>query len=205
MSNFFPPNNHGWIETITGCMFSGKTEELIRQVRRAHLAKKKFKIYKPALDQRYAKDLIVSHSQQKLTSTTVENPQDILKCLDSQPDLVAIDEVQFFSEEIISVCEVLASSGVRVIVAGLDTDWMGRPFHPVPQLLAISELVHKLYAICGVCGQFATRTQRLVSSNKNILLGSGEIYQARCREHFELQQPTHQSLGEIHNAQPAEV
>jgi len=202
---FYTPNNQGWIETITGCMFSGKTEELIRQVRRAHLAKKSFKIYKAALDQRYAKDLIVSHSQQKLTSSSVEDAKDILKCLENKPDLVAIDEVQFFSDEIINVCEELAFSGVRVIAAGLDTDWMGRAFHPVPQLMAVSEVIHKLYAICGVCGQFATRTQRLVSSNKSILLGSGEVYQARCRLHFDKPKTSHQRTGDPLHAQTKEL
>lgn len=176
----------GHIEVITGCMFSGKTEELIRQLKRAHLAKKKYQLFKPALDNRYGvSDLVISHSQQKLPSTSADEAKDILTLLRPGTEVVGIDEAQFFSSDIITVAENLADLGLTVFVAGLDTDWQGRPFHPMPQLLAIADVIHKKYAVCSRCGKLATRTQRLVSSNKNILVGAGEVYQARCRKHFD--------------------
>lgn len=176
----------GHIEVITGCMFSGKTEELIRQLKRAHLARKKFQLFKPTLDNRYSTgDLVVSHSQQKLPSISVEEAKDILPLIKTDTQVVGIDEAQFFSADIVDVVEGLADLGIHVLLAGLDTDWQGRPFHPMPQLLAIADVIHKKYAVCTHCGKLATRTQRLVSSNKNILVGAGEVYQARCRKHFD--------------------
>lgn len=179
-------SHSGYIEVITGCMFSGKTEELIRQIRRAHLARKKSQIFKPALDNRYGNsDLVISHNQQKLPSTTVEDAKDLLNFIRPGVEVIGIDEAQFFSPDIIDVVEALAQSGLRVLIAGLDTDWQGRPFHPMPQLLALADVIHKQYAVCSICGDPATRTQRLVSSSKNILIGAAEIYQARCRKHFD--------------------
>lgn len=176
----------GHIEVITGCMFSGKTEELIRQLKRAHLAKKTYQLFKPAIDNRYGvSDLVISHSQQKLPSTSADEAKDILTLLRPGTQVVGIDEAQFFSSDIITVAENLADLGLTVFLAGLDTDWQGRPFHPIPQLLAIADVIHKKYAVCSHCGNLATRTQRLVSSSRNILVGAGEVYQARCRKHFD--------------------
>lgn len=176
----------GYIEVISGCMFSGKTDELIRQLKRAHLAKKKYQLFKPTLDNRYGvKDLVISHNQQKLPSISVEEAKDILNFIRPDVKVVGIDEAQFFSEDIVDVAEALAELGLHVILAGLDTDWQGRAFHPMPLLLATADVIHKKYAVCSICGQPATRTQRLISSNKNILVGAGEVYQARCRTHFD--------------------
>ncbi len=175
----------GLVEVVTGCMFSGKTEELIRQLKRAHLAKKSYQLFKPTIDNRYdSAELVVSHSQQKLPSTAVDEAQDILSLVRPETHVVGIDEAQFFSPDLVDVVEALALAGKRVILAGLDTDWQGLPFPPMPQLLAIADVIHKKYAVCTHCGNLATRTQRLVSSNKNILVGAGEVYQARCRTHF---------------------
>lgn len=176
---------NGYVEVITGCMFSGKTEELIRQLKRAHLARKKYQLFKPTIDNRYStSELVISHNQQKLPSVSVDEAQDILPLIKPDTHVVGIDEAQFFAADLVEVVEALAQAGKRVILAGLDTDWQGRPFHPMPQLLAIADVIHKKYAICTHCGKLATRTQRLVSSNKNILVGAGEVYQARCRTHF---------------------
>lgn len=175
----------GWIEVITGCMFSGKSEELIRQIRRAELAKQKVKVFKPKIDNRYSKDEVASHNNNKSPSIIVENPLEILHHVDTYTQVIGIDEVQFFSEDILKVIHQLAEEGKRVLAAGLDTDWRGEPFGPMPKLLAQAEVIHKQYAICMVCGEPATRTQRLVSDQQNILVGSSEAYEARCRRHFD--------------------
>lgn len=175
----------GWIEVIVGCMFSGKTEELLTEVRRAKIARQKFQLFKPSIDSRYSKTDVSSHNQNSLPSTVVKTPLEILENLKDDTLVIAIDEVQFFDESIVNVVSAMADKGKRVILAGLDTDWRGRPFGPVPKLMAIAEVVKKQYAICMVCGEPATRTQRLVAANEDILLGSTEAYEARCRPHFD--------------------
>ncbi len=176
----------GSITAITGCMFSGKTEELIKMIKRDHLRKKNYQIFKPTLDNRYGfNDLVVSHSQQKLPATSVEEAKEILLHLKKSVNVVGIDEAQFFSEDIVSVIDELTKVGIDVVISGLDTDWQGRAFHPMPLILANADYIKKLYAVCSVCGNDATRTQRLVSSNKTVLVGAGEVYQARCRTHFD--------------------
>lgn len=165
-------------------MFSGKTEELIKLTKRAQFANKKIQIFKPYLDNRYKLDFIVSHSNFKLPCEVVEESSDIKKLLHKDTDFIAIDEVQFFDEAVVELASELASSGKQVVCAGLDTDWQGKPFHPMPLLLASADVIHKQYAVCTQCGSAATRTQRTVPSDESILVGSGEVYQARCRMHF---------------------
>lgn len=167
-------------------MFSGKTEELIKRIKRHLLQKHSYQIFKPTLDTRYGfNDLVVSHNQQKLPAISIDDPKEILVHLKKSVNVVGIDEAQFFSEDIISVMNELTENGIDVVASGLDTDWQGRPFHPMPLILANADYIHKLYAVCSVCGSDATRTQRLVSSNKTVLVGAGEVYQARCRTHFD--------------------
>ncbi|MGH1468450.1 MAG: thymidine kinase [Bdellovibrionales bacterium] len=184
----FSPNinqNHGWLEVICGCMFSGKTEELIKLTKRAQFAQKKIQIFKPYLDNRYKLDFVVSHSNFKFPCEIIEDSSDILKLLKSETEFIAIDEVQFLDQNIVEVVSTLASAGKQVVCAGLDTDWQGKPFHPMPLLLASADVIRKQYAVCTDCGAPATRTQRTVHSDKSILVGSGEVYQARCRMHFD--------------------
>ncbi|MBT8386996.1 MAG: thymidine kinase [Ignavibacteria bacterium] len=175
------PKDTGWIEVITGCMFSGKTEELIRRLRRAEIAKQKVKIFKPLIDTRYSDQSIVSHNEQSLPSILIK---DINEVLDQSDDaqVVAIDEAQFFSEDITNVCNQLALKGKRVIVAGLDQDFRGIPFEPMPQLLAIAEYITKQLAICVECGNPADKTQRKTASSERVIVGAADIYEARCRQ-----------------------
>lgn len=182
------PIKDGWIEVITGSMYAGKTEELIRRIKRIEYAKKKVLVFKPKIDDRYSANDIVSHSNNRIDSIVVKNPQDILRfAKDKELYAVAIDEAQFFKEELISVCEHLANQGLRVIIAGLDKDFRGEPFGIMPQLLARAEYVTKLNAICQVCGAPATRTQRLINgqpahyNDPIIKVGAKEQYEARCR------------------------
>lgn len=175
----------GRIEVICGPMFSGKTEELIRLVRRAQIARVKVQIFKPAIDSRYDAKDVVSHNKQSLEATPVNTCQEILDLLHDSTRVIAIDEVQFFDDAIITVVSKLARRGHRVICAGLDLDYRALPFGPLPVLLAIADSVTKLQAVCTVCGAPAARTARLVSSDKKILIGDDEIYQARCRSHYE--------------------
>ncbi len=175
----------GWIEVIAGCMYSGKTEELIKQVRRAEFGKLRVQVFKPKIDDRYSEDQVASHNQTKLPSVVIEEAISILSLVERNTEVVAIDEGQFFGEDLIRVASTLADAGKRVIVAGLDTDWRGRPFGPIPELLAIAEVVRKQHAICVVCGEPATRTQRLIAAEGDILVGSTEAYEARCRTHFD--------------------
>ncbi|MEZ4872489.1 MAG: thymidine kinase [Bdellovibrionales bacterium] len=175
----------GWVEVICGCMFSGKTEELIKQVHRAELARLNCVVFKPRIDDRYSKTEVASHNKSTYPSVVVENSEEILKNVERKTDVVGIDEVQFFDDRIIEVIHQLADAGKRVIVAGLDTDWQGKPFGPMPTLLATADVIHKQYAICMVCGDPATRTQRLVPKSENILVGSTDFYEARCRIHFD--------------------
>ena len=179
------PKDTGWIEVICGSMFSGKTEELIRRLKRAQIAKLNVAIFKPRLDDRFSKEHLVSHNAQKISSETVVDANEILsKAVDS--DVVGVDEAQFFDMEIIEVCQRLADQGKRVIVAGLDQDYSGKPFEPVPQLLAIAEYITKTLAICVLCGQPANRTQRLYKDAKRVVVGASEIYEARCRTCHEI-------------------
>lgn len=171
----------GSIEVICGSMFSGKTEELIRRLRRAQIAKQRVAIFKPAIDDRYAQDHIVSHNEQKLRSEPVRQANEILeKAGDAQ--VIGIDEGQFFDNRLIAVCNTLAGRGVRVIIAGLDMDYRGIPFEPMPQLMAIAEQVTKAQAICIQCGEPATFTQRLTMARDRVVVGATEMYEARCRK-----------------------
>ena len=178
----------GWIEVICGCMFAGKTEELIRRLKRLEYAKKSYLLFKPKIDNRYSEKEVVSHNLTKKNSILIENANDLVKSLpDTLPYAIAIDEVQFFGEDMIPVIQDLASRGVRVIVAGLDTDFRAEPFGIMPTLLALAEDVTKLHAICQCCGNLASRTQRLINglparySDPIILVGAKEQYEARCR------------------------
>jgi thymidine kinase len=175
----------GWVEVITGSMFSGKSEELIRRVRRAEIARQKVQLFKPRVDSRYANDQIVSHSDMKMPSLVVGSAHEILERLDPTTEVVGIDEGQFFDHGLVEVVNQLADRGLRVIVAGLDQDYRGRPFEPMPQLLAIAEYVDKTLAICMRCGAPANRSQRLVADTHRVVVGGAERYEARCRRCFE--------------------
>jgi len=175
------PKDTGWVEVITGCMFSGKTEELIRRLRRAQIAKQKVKIFKPRIDARYSESSIVSHNEQSLPSILIDDINEVLKYSDDA-QVIGIDEAQFFNEEIIQICNLLASQGKRIIVSGLDQDYTGKPFEPVPQLLAIAEYITKQHAICVVCGNPADKTQRKTTESERVIVGASEIYEARCRK-----------------------
>ena len=177
----------GWIEVICGSMFSGKTEELIRRVRRARIAKQKVQVFKPALDSRYHAEQVSSHDGLRWEAVPVSNAREILERMEPDADVVAVDEAQFFDWELSDVCNELAERGLRVIVGGLDMDFRGEPFGPMPQLMAEAEEVTKLQAICVVCGAPASRTQRLIDGQPAaydepiILVGGSESYEARCR------------------------
>jgi thymidine kinase len=178
------PRDTGWIEVVTGCMYSGKTEELIRRLRRAQIARQSVMIFKPKVDNRYSAGHIVSHSEQSLSSTVIDNPLEI-KELAKSAQVIGIDEAQFFSHEIIEVCEYLANNGKRVIVAGLDQDYRGKPFEPLPALMSLAEYVTKTLAICVVCGNPADRTQRITKQQELVVIGAKGLYEARCRRCFE--------------------
>lgn len=171
----------GWIEVITGSMFSGKTEELLRRMRRAQFAKQKVEIFKPAVDTRYSDDKVVSHDANAIQSAVIDNAQQML-ILANDVDVVGIDEAQFFTDEIIETCEQLAESGVRVIVAGLDMDYKGKPFGPMPQLLARAEYVTKVHAICVRCGSLAQFSHRTSAEEDTIILGETDRYEPLCRK-----------------------
>lgn len=177
------PRDTGWIEVITGCMFSGKTEELIRRLRRAMYARQRVVVFKPRLDDRYSDASIGSHSGQQVRSIRIDHPRQIRQYV-SDAQVVAIDEAQFLGAEVVEVCEALANEGRRVIVAGLDMDFRGVPFEPMPQLLAVAEYITKHLAICTVCGNPADRSQRLVESGDRVLVGASDLYEARCRRHW---------------------
>lgn len=176
--------NPGWIEVICGSMFSGKTEELIRRLKRAKFANLKVEIFKPKIDVRYSEEEVVSHDANSILSTPVDSPGSIL-LLAGNVDVVGIDEAQFFDESIIDVVQHLASSGVRVIVAGLDMDYRGKPFGPMPALMAIAEHVTKVHAICVKCGDPANHSHRLSASEKLVELGEKDIYEPLCRHCFD--------------------
>jgi len=178
------PKETGWIEVIAGCMFSGKTEELIRRLRRAKIARQTVKIFKPKIDNRYSATDIVSHSEQSLPSILIEDINEVLKYSDDA-EVIGIDEAQFFNADIVNICNELANQGKRVIVAGLDQDYRGIPFDPMPQLLAVAEYITKTLAICVVCGNPADKTQRKTTTSERVVVGASDIYEARCRKcHF---------------------
>lgn len=176
-------NGRGWIEVICGSMFSGKTEELIRRLKRARIANQHVEIFKPTLDTRYHKKNIVSHDETKIKSTPVASAQSILLQI-SDVHVVGIDEAQFFEPEIVDVVRTLALKGVRVIIAGLDMDFTGKPFGPMPQLLATADYITKVHAICQQCGALATHSFRKTASSEQILLGEKDSYEPRCRSCF---------------------
>ena len=177
--------NQGWIEVIVGSMFSGKSEELIRRLRRAQIARQKVQIFKPVIDSRYSDDHIVSHSEMRIESCPVASARALLDCVAADTEVIGIDEGQFFDTELPMICNTLADQGKRVIVAGLDQDYLGKPFEPMPQLLAIAEYITKTHAICMVCGNPASHTQRLVASGDRVLVGAQGVYEARCRRCFD--------------------
>jgi len=182
----FKAERRGWVEVICGSMFSGKTEELIRRLKRVKIANLKAEIFKPAIDVRYDIVKIVSHDENKILSTPVDNSQTIL-LMAQDVDVVGIDEAQFFDDQVVSVCEQLALRGVRVIVAGLDMDYLGKPFGPMPELLAIADYITKLHAICMVCGNIANVSYRKVALEGQVVLGEKDIYEPRCRHCAQLE------------------
>lgn len=187
---FYPPTGYGWIEVICGSMFSGKSEELIRRLRRAIIAKQRVIAFKPAIDDRYSEDEIVSHDRRTIPSVSITTPDQILPEVNQDIQVVGIDEGQFFDLSLVEVCEKLADRGIRVIVAGLDQDYLGRPFEPIPQLLAIAESITKTMAVCVRCGAPANRSQRIVTSRERVLVGSEAAYEPRCRKCFRPWKPT---------------
>jgi thymidine kinase len=174
----------GWIEVIAGSMFSGKSEELIRRLRRAKIARQRIQVFKPRIDNRFSLDHIVSHSEVRHESSTVESAAELLANLDPTTEVVGIDEGQFFDADLVNVVNELAQRGLRVIVAGLDQDYTGKPFEPMPQLLAIAEYITKTHAICVRCGQTANYSQRTFESEERVAVGAGGMYEARCRRCF---------------------
>ncbi len=191
----------GWVELICGSMFSGKSEELIRRVRRATYGNLSVRVFKPAIDSRYSEESVVSHNGTSILARPVDSAEDILNYMEDDVDVVGIDEVQFFDHHIIDIIEELANRGHRVVVAGLDTDFRGEPFGPVPEIMALSESVTKLNAICPLCGSPASRTQRLIDGEPAsyddpiILVGASESYEPRCRHHHEVpNKPKHELI-----------
>ncbi|ABS75751.1 MULTISPECIES: thymidine kinase [Bacillus] len=186
----------GWLELICGSMFSGKSEELIRRVKRATYAKQEVKVFKPAIDNRYSEEAVVSHNGTSMTSHVISSSAEIWDHISESTDVIAVDEVQFFGESIIGDLSSLADKGYRVIAAGLDMDFRGEPFGVVPNLMAVAESVTKLQAVCSVCGSPASRTQRLIDGKPAsyddpvILVGASESYEARCRHHHEVPKKT---------------
>ena len=195
----------GWIEVVCGPMFSGKSEELIRRLRRALIARKRVQVFKPEIDIRYSKNEIVSHADSRMSSEVVTSPKEILNRLDWRTQVVGIDEANFLGQQLVEVAQQLADSGKQVIIAGLDTDYMGRPFAPIPDLLCVAESITKTLAICLRCGNPAKHTQRLVESDDLIVVGAMGMYEARCRrcfdpgaprqEYLDFAKPTPQSPG----------
>lgn len=175
----------GWIEVITGCMFSGKTEELIRRIKRAKYANQRVEIFKPKKDDRYSDTNVVSHDDNYIASSVIDNCKDLLNKIEDY-DVMAIDEAQFFNNDLVQVCEQLALNGIRVIIAGLDLDFKGRPFGPIPYLLAIAEYVTKVHAICPHCGNLATHSFRLTDEQDTVVLGEKDKYEPRCRKCYSM-------------------
>ncbi|MBD5588523.1 thymidine kinase [Clostridium botulinum] len=184
----YGPKDHGWIEVVAGPMYSGKTEELIRRIRRAEIAKQKVQVFKPEIDNRYSKQHVVSHAGDKIQSVPVKSSKEILEKLLDDTDVIGIDEAQFFDDFLVEIVSKIANNNRRVICAGLDMDFKGEPFGPMPKLMAIAEFVDKIQAVCMVCNNPATRTQRLINgkpakkSDPVVLIGAQESYEARCRK-----------------------
>ncbi|MCO4744130.1 MAG: thymidine kinase [Proteobacteria bacterium] len=178
------PTDTGWIEVIAGCMFSGKTEELIRRVRRAQYGRQSVVVFKPRIDDRYSDDSVGSHSGGRLRSVQIDHTREILEKAGTA-QVVGIDEAQFLGDELVEICETLANAGKRVIVAGLDLDYLGKPFGPMPALLCHAEYIQKALAVCVICGNPADRSQRLVSNDDTVLVGESDSYEARCRLHWD--------------------
>lgn len=176
-------NKHGWIEVVCGSMFSGKTEELIRRLKRAKLAQQNVEIFKPAIDTRYDIEKVVSHDANAIHSAPVKNSTDILSLI-KNVEVVGIDEAQFFDEGIVAVCNQLSNMGIRVIIAGLDMDYLGNPFGPMPKLMAIAEYVTKVHAICVKCGNLANQSHRISTQNSLVVIGETDKYEALCRHCF---------------------
>src|SRR5262252_7681481 len=177
--------NLGWIEVVCGPMFSGKSEELIRRLRRAEIARQRVQIFKPVIDQRYSSDHIVSHDDSRIHSDSVATAAEVEAKLDLRTEVIGIDEAQFLGEAMVELVVRWADMGKRIIIAGLDTDYLGRPFHPMPELLAVADEITKTLAICMQCGNPAKHTQRLVESSDLIVVGAAGMYEARCRRCFE--------------------
>lgn len=179
-----PRSNAGWVEVIAGSMFSGKSEELIRRLRRAKIARQKVQVFKPELDSRFSNNHIVSHSEMRHESANSRSATEILAKVDPDTEVVGIDEGQFFGNDLVQVVNDLAGRGVRVIIAGLDQDYTGKPWEPMPQLLAIAEYITKTHAICMKCGQPANYSQRTFESEERVAVGASDKYEARCRRCF---------------------
>lgn len=185
-------HTHGSVEVICGSMFSGKTDELIRRLVRATIAKQKVQVFKPAIDVRYAVEKVTSHAGANYDAIPIEKAADIREKIDRNTTVVAIDEAQFMDAEVVTIARELADKGIRVLVAGLDQDFRGEPFGPMPELMSLAEHVEKLHAICMVCGEEASRTQRLVNGKPAryddpvVIVGASELYEARCRRHHEV-------------------
>lgn len=194
----------GWIEVICGSMFSGKSEELIRRLRRAKIARQKVIAFKPRIDDRYDDEDIVSHDERRIESIRVSSAREVMDYVDPDTQVVGIDEGQFLGDELPDVCEELANSGVRVIVAGLDQDYTGRPFEPMPTLLAIAEYITKTLAVCMKCGKPANRTQRIIPSRERVVVGASEAYEARCRHCFDPGEPVGKDTEAAANEQGSE-
>ena len=184
----------GWIEVICGPMFSGKSEELIRRLRRARIARKRVQVFKPVLDNRYSADEIVSHGDQRMDSEVVSSAKEMLTKLDWRTQVIGVDESNFFGPDLVDITAQLADTGKQVIIAGLDTDFLGRPFSPMPELLCVAESITKTLAICMRCGNPAKHTQRLVESDDLIVVGAAGMYEARCRRCFEPGVPKQETL-----------
>ncbi len=197
--NIVAPNS-GWIEAICGPMFSGKSEELIRRLRRATIARQRVQVFKPSIDDRYSETEIVTHADSRMRSEPVDSAADILLKLNCETQVIGIDEANFFGSELPPIVDQLAGSGKQVIVAGLDTDYLGRPFPPMPDLLAIAESITKTLAVCMCCGAPAKHTQRLVESGDLILVGAAGAYEARCRRCFEPGAPCPEVIEFVHQA-----
>ena len=197
-------HHKGTLEVICGSMFSGKTEELIRRIRRAVIARQKVQVFKPSIDNRYGMHVVTSHDGVQIEAVSVDHPEKLLTFLDGDTTVVAIDEVQFFAPELISIIDSLLERDIRVIAAGLDTDFRGKPFGIMPQVMCVAEKIQKLQAICVVCGDEACRTQRLVDGKPAyiddpvILVGAKESYEPRCRRHHEV--PLRQAAGQVTSA-----
>lgn len=184
MSEFSYFQTRGWVEVIVGSMFSGKTEELIRRLRRAEFAKLKVQVFKPIIDDRYHKTDVTSHNKNSFEALPIKDINDLWTHLAEDTRVVGIDEGQFFSDDLVQIAQDLADRGLRVIIAGLDTDWQAKPFEPMPTLMAIAENVTKQHAVCVVCGAPASRTQRVAGGDNQVEVGAQGAYEARCREHF---------------------